>query len=136
MRRGRWIKSKVVNGTLENLLWTVVGNNQTDWILLLLDQNHKVQRQRLTGPTLLHRTTLSLEAGLEGGIRHPTEAGAGAEAEAEEAIILSTATLDHPQAVETPLTQLTIHPHLQLEFRTPTNNHTLAIEYSVFASII
>jgi hypothetical protein len=120
MRRGRWIKSKVVNGTLENPLWTVAGNNQTDWIHLPLNQNHKVQRRRLTGPALLHRKTLSLEAGLEGVIRQPTEGGAEGGAEAEEAIILSTANLEHPQAVGTPLTQLTIHPHLQLNSRMPT----------------
>ena len=120
MRRGRWIKSKVVNGTLENLLWTVAGpgNNQTDWIHLPLNQ--KVQRRRLTGPALLHRKTLSLAAGLEGVTRHPTEGGAGVEVEVEEAIILSTATLERQQAVGTPLTQLTIHPHLQLNSRTPT----------------
>jgi hypothetical protein len=120
MQRGRWTKSKVVNGTLESPLWTVAGNNQTDWMHLPLNQNHKVQRRRLTGPALLHRRMLTLEAGLEGVIHHPTEAGAEAGAEAEEAIKLSTATLEHPQAVETPLTQLTIHPRLQLKSRTPT----------------
>lgn len=63
---------------------------------------------------------LTLEAGLEGVIHHPTEGGAEAGAGAEEAIMLSTGTLEHPQAVEMPLTQLTIRPRLQLKSRTPT----------------
>ena len=140
MRRERWTSSKVVNGTLESLLHTLVGNNQTDRMLLPLNRHLKLQRRRLIGPLLLCKTMSTLLAGLEGVIHHPTEAGGGAEAEAEGAIVASM-TLEYSQSLETPLTQPAVHHRLKLKISHTGSNYTLAIEYdmpshSIFASII
>jgi hypothetical protein len=119
MRRGRWTSSKVVNGTLESPLRTVVDNNPTDRRHLPLNQNLKVQRRRLIGPQRPRKRMSILEVGLEGVIHHPTEAGEGVEAEAGEAIMAPIVTLEHPQPLERSLTQKTVHPRLKLKWRTP-----------------